>query len=98
MDSRKARWIALAGSTGFALLLLAVGLAWINGRDKSSTKMHVGERPTEPLPEPPKEPGGRNPDPDRPENWRFHLSPKTADAFFAVSQNPRLVYDPWMAM
>jgi lysophospholipase L1-like esterase len=98
MDSRKARWIALGSSSAVALVLLAAGLYWNANRDRGSVRMNIGERPPLDAGTRTKRAGARSEDPTKPEEWRFHLTEKEADRFFAIAQNTRVLYEPWMAL
>ncbi|MCC6409231.1 MAG: SGNH/GDSL hydrolase family protein [Planctomycetes bacterium] len=98
MDSRKARWIALSASSAVALAILWFGLARLEKPMEGTVTMHVGERPKPPPRTATSSAAARTLDPVKPEEWTFHLSPEEAETFFAMSLNPRVVYDPWMGV
>ncbi|MBI5435336.1 MAG: SGNH/GDSL hydrolase family protein [Planctomycetes bacterium] len=64
----------------------------------NTVKINVGERPKPPPRAASSSATASTLDPVKPEEWTFHLSPDEAETFFAMSLNPRVVYDPWMAI
>lgn len=102
MDSRHARWVALALSSAVALPLLWFGARAIRERNQGSVRMNVGTLPARPPPDPDGSSGatprGRAADPIQPQDWRFYLTPEEAEVFYAISANPRVRYDPWMGV